>query len=336
MGKKTTLTDIAKKTGVSTVTVSNALADRPGVSEDIRKLIKKTALDMEYNKTVKHVETTKEKTLNIGVLVADRYIGLHSSFYWELYQKVVRVSVARECLIMLEVLEEEMEDSMQSPRLLKEHKVDGLIVMGWLQKSYITMLVQTCSVPLLFLDFYDDDIRCNSVTSSGMWGTFLMTNYLFDMGHKEIAFVGNIKATGSILDRYMGYRKSLMMHQVKERQDWIVSDRDTKSGKMKVVLPEQMPTAFVCNSDFAASYLVEELKAQGYRVPEDISVVGFDNYLYGNTLADRLTTYDVNMEAMAKLSLKALQKQIRREDTYIGERVVEGKMIIRESVREIR
>ena len=226
---------------------------------------------------------------------------------------------------------------MQSPRLLKEHKVDGLIVMGWLQKSYITMLVQTCSVPLLFLDFYDDDIRCNSVTSSGMWGTFLMTNYLFDMGHTEIDYVGTLLYTSSITDRYFGFCKALMEHGQKIGEDRVINDRDWENGDVSeesIVLPEHMPSAFVCNSDLTASALIKVLRKSGYRVPEDISVVGFDNYLYPGLCDIGITTYEVDIREMARRSINVLIKKMSGEVYKTGVRVVEGNIVYKDSVKK--
>ena len=96
-----------------------------------------------------------------------------------------------------------------------------------------------------------------------------------------------------------------------------------------------MPTAFVCNCDMTASYLIKSLRKAGYRVPKDISVVGFDDYLFPGLCDIPLTTYAVNMQGMAESGVKLLLKKLAGEETSRGMHMVEGHFIERDSVRNI-
>ena len=107
-------------------------------------------------------------------------------------------------------------------------------------------------------------------------GMYKMTHYLLEKGHRDIAFVGSVYANENIMDRYYGYRKGLEEAGIPFRKEWVLEDRDLIVGDMRVELPDNMPTAFVCNSDLTASMVINQLEEQGYRVPEDFSVVGFD------------------------------------------------------------
>ena len=90
----------------------------------------------------------------------------------------------------------------------------------------------------------------------------------------------------------------------------IIEDRD-ELGQMGFKLPKRLPKGFVCNCDLAAYMLIDKLTERGYKVPEDVSVVGFNNYLYPE-LADReITTYEVNTKAMTKVALEKVLKQIK-------------------------
>lgn len=95
----------------------------------------------------------------------------------------------------------------------------------------------------------------------------------------KLAFVGSIHAISSILDRYCGFSRSLIEHGLELPKEWLIEDRDEK-GEVQFDLPEQLPQAFVCNCDFATGRVIEKLEEKGLHVPEDVSVVGFDNYLY--------------------------------------------------------
>ena len=103
---------------------------------------------------------------------------------------------------------------------------------------------------------------------------------------------------------------------------------------MFINLPSHLPEAFVCNCDLAAGMLILELEKKGIRVPEDISVVGFDNYLYPGFPDKKITSYEVNMNGMAKAALDKAMKQIRNPGSGKGLSVISGKIVEKESVRK--
>ena len=127
-----------------------------------------------------------------------------------------------------------------------------------------------------------------------------------------------------------------MEHGKKIRDDWIIDDRDRERNNYDtMVMPEEMPTAFVCNCDMTASRLIRELNEAGYRVPEDVSVVGFDDFLYPGLCNVPLTTYAVNMEGMAELGVDLLLQKMTGGETSQGMHLIEGHFIERRSVRKI-
>ena len=155
MAKAVRLSDIAKKIGVSTVTVSKALAGQKGVSEEMREKIKKLAQEMGYKSPSAAKMMRSKKSYNIGVLLSDRYFDQHDCFYWQMYQEVATKAVAKDCFTMLEILSQTNEKRLEMPKLLQEDKVDGLIIIGLLKEGYLAALEQYCRVPLVCLDFYD-------------------------------------------------------------------------------------------------------------------------------------------------------------------------------------
>ena len=96
-----------------------------------------------------------------------------------------------------------------------------------------------------------------------------------------------------------------------------------------------MPTAFVCNSDVTASYFIPKLRQNGYRVPEDISVVGYDNYLYPGLVTCRLQPMKLDIKEMARRAIHIMLKKLNGENYRQGISIVEGHLVIRESVTDI-
>ncbi|MBD5500892.1 MAG: LacI family transcriptional regulator [Lachnospiraceae bacterium] len=338
MAKAVKLADIAKIMNVSTVTVSKALSDQKGVSEEMREKIKELAREMGYQSPSAAKIMNAKKSYNIGVVISERYLERYESFYWQMYQAVATRAVVKECFTMLEVLTIDMEQNMELPKLLREHKAEGLIILGLLKEDYLNIIVQNIDIPFVCLDFYDRKHECDAVVTDNFYGMYKVTNYLLEMGHRDIAYVGTLLYTGSITDRYFGYAKALLEHGLEVHPDWIIEDRNMDDGQrdddFTFRLPEQMPTAFVCNCDLTAGEFINFLKKKGYRVPEDFSVVGFDNYIQPGICSVGITTYEVDIQEMAEKTISNLIKKMNGEVYKQGISIVEGHMVIKDSVKE--
>lgn len=341
MAKSVKLADIAAILNVSTVTVSKALSDQKGVSEEMREKIKKLAQEMGYQSPSAARMMRNKKSFNIGVIISDRYFDQHDSFYWQVYQEIATRAVSKDSFTMLEILGQESEKNLEMPKLLQENKVDGLIIIGLLKGAYLAAVQTYCKVPFVCLDFYDKKHECDAVVTDNFYGMYQLTNYLFDMGHTRIAYVGTLLYSNSITDRYFGYCKALLEHGQKAREDWIIGDRDMETGDQGKLmdfefrLPDDMPTAFACNCDLTAGLLITELRKKGYRVPEDISIVGFDNYIHPSICDVKITTYEVDIREMVKKAIGHLMKKMSGEHYKQGLTIVEGHMVIKESVKKL-
>lgn len=334
MAKSVRMADIAKELGVSTVTVSKALSDQKGVSEEMREKIKELAAQMGY-KAVGSGKDGGHPSYNIGVLVLETYIEKYSSFYWEFYQKINASAGKENCFVLLEFLGAESEEQLALPKLIQENKIDGLMILGQLSTEYLEMLREYTNVPKVYMDFYDRRVSADSVISNSFYGAYHVTDYLFEMGHEEIGYVGTVLVTESITDRYLGYYKAIMEHGKEPRKEWMIQDRESHIEIYEQLeLPKDLPSAFVCNSDLAASKLIKALKEKGYRVPEDISVVGYDDYLYPGLCDIGITTYSVDMEKMSQVGMEMLLERMGGSENPYMMQVIEGKFIKRDSVQE--
>lgn len=336
MIKKTvTMSDIAAELGCSTVTVSKALGDKDGVSDELRQRIKQKANEMGYRVSYLAKNTGEPLTYNIGVLVAKRFISDASAFYWVVYRNIVELLQKQSYYGILEVIAEKDERSGQMPNSVTDRKVDGIIILGQFSDEYVEKILES-HIPVVFLDFYSSRSDVETVLSDNFFGSYTITNHLIENGHKRIGFVGNITATSSIQDRFLGYYKSLLEHGLPLRDDWIINDRDEDGLSYKTIrLPDEMPTAFVCNCDRIAYQLINQLKVMGYHVPEDISIVGYDNHIYSTISNPRITTMDVNSYRMTTEAVEIMVKKIRDNSYHCGRILVTGKLLERDSVKNL-
>lgn len=328
MDKKVRMADIAQKLGISIVSVSKGLSGKDGVSEEMRTKILKTARELGYH--APHPKKQEEKLLgNIGILVADRFIA-DNAFYPNLYRQVLRCCNEVGCSAMLEIVTPEAEQECTVPSMIEGCKVDGVIFMGELQRDYLTHVMGQ-GLPCILLDFYDERIEADSVTSDNVTGAYRLTNHLIRTGRREIGFVGSIFATTSIMDRFFGYTKALLQEGIEPRPEWRIEDRDAAGHFIPLELPEKMPQAFVCNCDEVAYNLVELLKRRGYRVPQDVAVTGYDDYQFAQICDPQLTTYQVSTADMGGIVVSQLIRKIKGKRVSNGNIVVSGKLILRDS-----
>ncbi len=336
--KPVRLKDIGEKLGVSTVTVSKALSGQKGVSESVRAEIVRTAEEMGYVPPSSRKERSSV-SYNIGVLIASRYLDQSTSFYGTMLQYLTTEAAGRASFVLPEIVTDEMEAEPELPRLIRSSNADGIILVGYLEESYVEYIEANCPLPIIYLDYSGNVRGKDCVISDSFYGAYQLTNYLCDKGHREIAYVGTVLSTSSITDRYLGYRKAMMEHGNEVLPEWIIDDRRRDNGlidpEQLLQLPDPLPTAFFCNCDLTASHLLKKIEDRGLRCPEDVSIAGYDNFNYSEFSDVAFTTYEVDMKEMSRKAVSNLIHKMNREYYRKGVIIISGKMIEKGSVRDL-
>ena len=333
--KEVRLSDIAEKLNISTVTVSKALADKEGVGEYLREQIKKLAMEMGY-KPAKTASGVNGTTGNIGIVIPSRFFSPNFSFYWYLFNHLSTALLKQNFFSMMELLSAEDEKACNMPRLITEKKVDGIIFLGQTSTEYIEK-VNSVYNNFILMDFYTSNPDFDCVVNDDFFNSYLITSYLISQGHKSIRFVGSFNATTSIRDRYMGFEKAMYENNLLTNLEDIISDRDENGLLIKMELPSKkdMPTAFVCNSDLTASKLIQQLEEKDIKVPQDISVTGYDNFLSEQEKTVPLTTIGVEPESICTMAAELIINKITGKTYIKGRHLATGKIIVRESVKAL-
>lgn len=326
-----TMRDLGKRLGVSAVTVSKALAGKSGVSEEMRQKIVKLAAELGYvNPNTQQTRTNRG--LDVGILIPGPFFS-SDSFYAMLYKSLVQELTEAGHFGLLELVSREMQQSLTLPNLLRSRKVDALILLGQPEHAYVEMLVDQ-PIPVVCMDFYDS-VPADMVVSDSAGGAAALTLHLIEQGHRDIAYYGSVKATSSIMERYLGYLSAMLSSDLPVTPEYLIPDRDGMGALQPLVLPEKRPTALVCNSDWSARWAIEQLSKQGVRVPEDISIVGFDDFNYVPATRPPLTTYRVDKEAMCRIVVQLVQERCAGEKKPMSRITVNGECVYRDSVRRL-
>jgi len=319
--KNVTMRDIANVIGVSVVSVSKALSGDSGVSQELREKIIRLATEMGYvNPNTRRAPAAK--ALDIGVLVPMRFFK-PDSYYAMLAPMLVQELTNAGHFCLLETLDETAEEALELPNLIRRRHVNGLILLGEPSKAYLQAITAQ-PTPLVFLDFYDDRGSAPAVVGDNTYGAYRLTNHLIKSGHKNIAYVGRTSFTSSVMDRFLGYYRAMLSAGLPVRTEWLLDDRDARGNILAPELPREMPTAFVCNCDVTAHKLMEKLLAQGYRIPEGISVVGFDNYPATPAALPQLSSFRLDYEAMLRSAVQLITDCCASQTTVPGRLVIGG------------
>ncbi|MFA5466711.1 MAG: substrate-binding domain-containing protein, partial [Candidatus Izemoplasmatales bacterium] len=220
------------------------------------------------------------------------------------------------------------------PRCYNENKVDGIIVLGQMKSEYL-MCLESVSVPVIFFDFYMKQFTIDCIVSDNLYSAYMLTNELIEKNHRQIAFVGSIEATSSIQDRFLGYYKSLIEANIALNPAYVIPDRDELGQFIDLRLPTPLPTAFVCNCDRVAHSLINSLKKNNVKVPEDCSVVGFDNSIFSTITDPEITTVDNNIASMVETAVKIIVKKIKIPQRVYGRVLIQGTIVNRQSTASL-
>ncbi len=327
-----TQTDIARELNISVVSVSNALNGRKGISPRLRQKILDVADEMGYE-GVSSQNLRKEPLVRIGVLIARRYLRYSPSYYMKVYQEIVIAAQKKKCMTFLEILDAEDEKQGNPPKLFQDSELNGILVLGELEHPCTEMIQEKSPVPVIFVDYYDAMEEGDFIVRDDYALAYRLTRQLLGEGYKRISFVGRIDETSSVRDRFFGYRKALMERGIEVPPEWILPDREVPEGDIFVDLPREIPEAFVCCSDLTASILIGELRRNGFRVPEDVGVTGFDHFLMEKIEGVELDTCEVEMDKLAEISVNTLIRKINQTSFLPRMRIVTGKIIPGNSYR---
>lgn len=332
--KKTTLQDIAELAGVTKMTVSKALRNQDGVSDSVKAKILKIARELQYDGIApKYLRNSR--TRRIAVLVPEVFMETEEIFYTSIFKYLYAEAIKRDYYLILHIVTRQDEQKMALPSICCPDMADGIIVLGQLPLRYVKK-IKDAQMPTVLLDFDYTDLGLDCICTDNIGGMYQATRYLIEKGHKKIGFVGNVELTNSIRDRYLGYYRAMMENGIAIDKRFIVQEKDNNSNDIEIRLPAELPTAFVCNSDQAAFRLVEVLEQNNYRIPQDVSIIGFDDTLYSITCHPKLTTVRVNRKSMAETAVTMILELLEESSLMPRKVIISTSIVDRDSVGKPR
>jgi len=332
-----TVKDIARKAGVSHSTVSRALHGNPLISEDTKQRIQQMAIELGYlpSAAARTLKTNRSHVL--GVVLSN----IDDPFFSEILQGIEEIIQSSGYSLFIAAAHRDPGREREIVQAMVEHRVDGVIICStsfseersrqFLQFGVPIVVVNNQAVEDFRYSIYHDDID----------GSRQVTRHLLELGHRRIAYIGNSASGRSTLDRWTGFRQAMEtaslafpVKYVYEATGGSTEDGVTAAGYFLSL--SERPTALVCYNDMMAVGVMKGLQQAGIRVPNDISITGFDNIIFSAYTNPPLTTLDqpkrfIGAEA-ARLFLELLDTPLnQRSSTHKNVRILKGRLLIRES-----
>ncbi len=337
---KITMKDIAGRLGISINAVSIALNDKPGVSDEMRLEILKTADEMGYINQKKKYLSVFSKT-NLCILMQSYYADT-GHFYSIVLRSIVEQAKTFGYYSILNYFE---DSDFVIPECIHERKVAGILIVGKISDENLFMLKKT-GIPIVLVDFTSLCAPCDCVLTHNKQGGYMMTSHIIEKGYKKIGFFGDLDYSFSFQDRFLGYKQSLIHNQIVSMADidqyinqysftqdiekYILSNQISQI--VKILSSKQLPEVLVCANDSNAFAVILALTQMGIKVPEDISVVGFDDTPLCVKSIPQITTVQVQKELMGQVAVSTLIDRIHRKDDVLMTRLLSVKIIERDSL----
>ncbi len=334
---KITIADIAHDSGVSPATVSLVLRDKPGISPETRQRVLESAQALGYISTPpKPPPQGSVSSIGLILKVRPNDEPLTNHFYAPVLAGIEAYCRRQQTnLFYAHMPVDEDNNPLELPRLLQEQPADGLLIVGaWLNDS-VTRLLQP--QPLVLVDAYATTGVYDAVITDNEAGAYQATTYLIENGHQHIAIVGSLpRSYPSIQERRGGYLRAMIERRLEP--GFVDCHLDPNSAvPATVAYLEQHPevTAVFCCNDEIAIGVMGAMQALGKGVPQDLSIVGFDNIVLAQHVTPALTTMRVDKKGMGRLAAQLLFNRLEYPEAGQVCTVIRPSLIERQSVRRI-
>ena len=308
-----TLKSIAARLGVSTSTVSRALNGQGKahrISEPTQRAVREVALELGFAPSLLARSLRLKKTATLGLVIPD----VSNPFFAEIAHEVAVSARDYGYSIALCDSQEQTALEVESLEALARWQVEGLLVCPVGRSSEHFRAWERSGTPVVAIDRIPHGCQIPAVASDNCGGARHATRYLLDNGHRRIACIQGARATSSNEERAAGYREALAERGVEIDERLIVGDsflEDSGYRAMRRLLrSRRRPTAVFAFGNLLTLGVIRALNEAGLVIPEDISVVGFDDHPYADHLATPLTTVAQDCPAMAQQAFALLRETL--------------------------
>ncbi|MGC8971395.1 MAG: LacI family DNA-binding transcriptional regulator [bacterium] len=324
--KRANIQEVAKLAGVSPSTVSRALNNHPGISERTRQRIIEVAKKLHYKPNYRGQILTTRSTKNIGLLITD----ITNPFFPELVRGAEEKASEAGYTILLGNTSESEEKETNYLDFFSRGPVDGVIISASrISNEHIINLAEE-GLPIVVINRILEHPKISYVSVDMEKGGYLATKYLVNLGHSRIAFINGPSLSEAAKRRLSGYKKALIESRIRYNPNLVSFNTPTaESGyreAVKLLYTKDPPSAIFTYNDLMAFGVIKAAKELSIKIPEELSIIGFDNIFFSNFTDPPLTTVKQPKEELGRKAVELLLKLMKGERQNL---VLEPELIIR-------
>ncbi len=331
-----TIKDVAKNAQVSVATVSLVIHDNNRITPDTRRKVLKAIKELNYHPTRSARGLVSKTSGNIGFIVTDDHFSRSEPFYTQIFLGTEFKAREEEYYILLTTIPSNFKEDDPMPRFVLEKNIDGIILAGKIANCMIDRLSEM-KVPMVLVDYYPPQGNYPVVVIDNIDGGFKATQHLINCHHKNIAFIGGDIEHPSIRDRFQGYKMALEQSNIPFKDSYTVMDAPYPSRKYGHLSAEKLfrqsndlTAIFTCNDAMALGVL-EYLKMKKLKVPEQISLIGFDDVEANLSLDPPLTTMRVPKVDMGVEAMRLMVEILKDKNLSPRKILIPVELIVRKS-----
>lgn len=335
---KTIMQDIAKLAGVSPGTVSNALNNRKGVGKETKLKIIKIAEDLGYYQNHKKNE---EKVIRLIIFKKHGYVVSPDTQFFSALMGAIENECRQEgCELLISQIIHGEHDKEDIFKIINHSKIDGVLLLATEMDDDDLSNFENIDTPVVILDSYFETKSHDYILINNINGSYGATKYFIDNGHIRIGLLASSKNIKNFTYRCVGFLKAINDSNLNFREEDRILVEPTLDGAyrdMKEFLLNfkgNLPTAIFALNDIIALGAIKAMQEQGIKIPEEVSIIGFDDIPFSSLINPSLTTIKVYTNEMGRLSVKRLLQKIKNRDEYVVPLKIEidTKLIERDSV----
>ncbi|GAB4195768.1 MAG: LacI family DNA-binding transcriptional regulator [Roseiflexaceae bacterium] len=341
MSQRVTMEDIARRSGVSLTTVSLVLRDKPGINDETRRRVMEVARELGYRKRSSPDTSGGQSLQQIGVITKARAGDQPqvNPFYGPVVAGIEAACRRQQINLLYATVAVDLDNYPEDlPRMLAEAQLDGIILVGAFVDHTIDQLLQRRGLPAVLVDAYASTHAYDAVVSDNFRGAYEAVSYLIGLGHRRIGLAGTLPdAYPSIAERRNGYLQALADHQISERYfaDTHLVHEEIEAATAALLSQHPAITALFCANDMTAISAMAAARTLRRHLPEDLSVVGFDDIDLAAHVTPGLTTMHVDKISMGRLAVQALAHRLEFPETSCVTTVLRPSLVERQSARRL-
>jgi len=328
--RRASIKDIARLANVSHSTVSRALHQSPLVNLKTAAKIRRIAAKSGYRPSAVARSLVTSKTHTLGVVVT----SIADPFVAEVVGGIEEEANAHDYSVFLADSNADPQREVKVVQSFEERRVDGIVVTASRVGALYAPMLSQLRIPIVLLNNQQPGEFAHSVMIANFEASRSAVQHLLQLGHKRIAYIGDRLGYSSDSERFSGYRSSLDGADIAFLPGFVVHGNGKPEGgesaMERLLALADLPTAVFCYNDMTALGALRAIRMHGLRVPEDISILGFDDLLLAQYTDPPLTTIRQPKHEMGRLAMQVMLKLLTGADTEQKIRVP-GELIIRQS-----